>query len=389
MSNKLQQYFPMIRTQNEILEKINSDPALFDTFRQWEPEHQQEFLDFCSGAKGVKMLYDGFSKSILNPYVFPERLNELLSLLLKTEVTIIGVLPNDDTRIADESSLVIMDILVQLQDGSYANVEIQRVGYYFPGQRSACYSADLLLRQYLNVRRKKTEKTFSYHDIKNVYTIVLFEKSPKSFHSFPDQYIHFFEQKSDTGLKMDLLQKYVFVSLDIFLKNRHNKPIRNRLSAWLTFLASDDPEDIISIITGFPEFKSMYEQIYGICLNMEEVMSMFSEELRILDRNTVKYMIDDMQNELVELKGQVQETKQQLRESEQQLRESEQQLRDKEQQLQKSEQQIQESEQQLRESEQQLRESEQQLRDKEQQLQESEQQLQDALKTIAELKASK
>ena len=132
MSNKLQQYFPMIRTQNEILEKINSDPALFDTFRQWEPEHQQEFLDFCSGAKGVKMLYDGFSKSILNPYVFPERLNELLSLLLKTEVTIIGVLPNDDTRIADESSLVIMDILVQLQDGSYANVEIQRVGYYFP-----------------------------------------------------------------------------------------------------------------------------------------------------------------------------------------------------------------------------------------------------------------
>ena len=34
------------------------------------------------------------------------------------------------------------------EDGGLADIEIQKIGYAFPGERSACYSADLLLRQY-------------------------------------------------------------------------------------------------------------------------------------------------------------------------------------------------------------------------------------------------
>ena len=56
---------------------------------------------------------------------------------------IVDVLPNDGTRLADESTLLITDMVVQLEDGSIANLEIQKIGYYFPGERSACYSADL------------------------------------------------------------------------------------------------------------------------------------------------------------------------------------------------------------------------------------------------------
>ena len=205
MNNKLQQYFPMIRSQKEILSIIQDKKELQDTFHQWTPAQQQEFLDFCTGARGVKMLYDSFSKAILNPEVYPERLNDLLSLLLGTKVTILEVLPNDNSRIADESSLVVMDILVRLNDGSIANVEIQKLGYLFPGQRSACYSADLLLRQYVKVRSQKTKETFSYRDIKSVYTIILFEHSPQPFHAFPQEYVHSFEQRSDTGLEIDLL----------------------------------------------------------------------------------------------------------------------------------------------------------------------------------------
>ena len=40
-----------------------------------------------------------------------------MSLLLNQRVKILKVLPNDSTRIADESSLLIMDIVVQLEDG--------------------------------------------------------------------------------------------------------------------------------------------------------------------------------------------------------------------------------------------------------------------------------
>lgn len=54
-------------------------------------------------------------------------------------------------------------------------------------------------------RFKESGKNFRYRDIRNVYTIVLFEKSPQAFHAYPETCYHFFEQKSDTGLEMELI----------------------------------------------------------------------------------------------------------------------------------------------------------------------------------------
>lgn len=188
-----------------------------------------------------------------------------------------------------------MDIVVELEDSSLANVEVQKIGYNFPGQRSACYSADLLLRQYKRVRGLKKKK-FSYKDIKNVYTIVLFEESTSEFHKFPNTYLHYFEQHSDTGLQLELLQKFLFIPLDIFQENQHNKIISSKLDAWLLFFSSDNPEDILRLIEQYPEFQAMYEQAYDLCRNVENVMGFFSKELQILDRNTVQLMIDEMQD---------------------------------------------------------------------------------------------
>lgn len=315
MTNGLKKYFPDIRSREEILLQIQQKEELLLLFQSWTDKQQKEFLDFCSGAKGVKMLYDSFFKEIMNPELVPERLNGLLSLLLGKKVKILNVLPNDSSRIADESSLLIMDILVELEDGSLANVEIQKIGYSFPGQRSACYSADLLLRQYKRLRGKRGKK-FSYKDIKTVYTIVFFEKSTGDFHRYPNTYLHYFEQSSNTGLCMELLQKYLFIPLDIFLQNMQNNGIRNRLDAWLTFLSSDAPEDIVAIITKYPEFKPLYEDTYNLCRNIEGVMKMFSKELLELDRNTVQYMIDEMQDRLDEQSEQLALKDRQLAEKE-------------------------------------------------------------------------
>ena len=46
----------------------------------------------------------------------------------------------------------------------------------------------------------------------------------------------------------------------------------------------------------------MYDEAYMICRNIEEVMDMFSEELYELDKNTVQYMIDEMQDTIDEQK---------------------------------------------------------------------------------------
>ena len=304
-TTKLKQYFPMIREREDIKQEICENPKLLEKYREWDEEQQEEFLDYCTGVKGVKILYDAFFKEIMNPENTPERLNELLSLLLGQSVTIKRVLPGDSTRLADEQSLLIMDILVELADTSLANVEVQKIGYSFPGQRSACYSSDLLLRQYKRVKGEK-KKAFSYKDIKSVYTIVFFETSIKEFHEYPQNYIHKFKQQSDTGLELELLQKYVFIPLDIFRTIYHNNVKSNgknsanrrwnKTEAWLTFLSTDEPEIIIELIRQYPEFKEMYEEIYVMCQNVEKVMEMFSKELIQLDRNTVQYMIDEMQD---------------------------------------------------------------------------------------------
>ena len=185
MANKLQDYFPLIRTRGEVLDEIRSKDNLRDMYEKWRPKQQEEFLDFCTGVRGVKILYDSFFKEIMSPEYTPGRLNRFLSLLLGKKVVIRQVLPNEGGRIADENTLLVTDILVEFEDGSLADVEIQKLGYAFPGERSACYAADLLLRQYKRARDKRNREKgkFSYKDIKNVYVIVLFEKSPVEFHS--------------------------------------------------------------------------------------------------------------------------------------------------------------------------------------------------------------
>ncbi len=310
MASKLKKYFPIIREKEEVLAEIKKSRVLQEKFDKWTEEQREEFLNLCTGVKGLKLLYDGFFKEIMNPEYVPERLNDFLSHMLCQKVRVLKVLPADSVRIADESSLLIMDIVVELEDGSIANLEVQKVGYLFPGQRSACYSADLLLRQYKRVRGETGEKKkFSYRDIKSVYTIVFFEKSPKEFHDYPKECYHFFEQKSNTGLEIELLQKYLFIPLDIFRGNRHNVDIRVKRDAWLTLFSSDDPDAIIELIEKYPEFRQMYEEAYGICLNMERVMDMFSKELYELDKNTTQYMIDELQGTIDKQRQEIDEIK--------------------------------------------------------------------------------
>ena len=102
--------------------------------------------------------------------------------------------------------------------------------------------------------------------------------------------------------------------------------IQNRLDAWLAFLGSDDPEIIIDIIERYPDFKEMYQQVYDICRNIEEVMGMFSKELLEMDRNTVELMIDEMQDEIKQQKEVIQQKDSELQEMQQKIKELQEEL---------------------------------------------------------------
>ncbi len=89
---KLSQFFPGIRAKELVLDEITSNKSLSSTFNKWNEKQQQEFLDICSGNKGVKMLYDSYFKEILSPEYAPERLSDFLSVLLNQKVTVKAVL---------------------------------------------------------------------------------------------------------------------------------------------------------------------------------------------------------------------------------------------------------------------------------------------------------
>lgn len=54
MNTKLKQYFPVIRTREEVLHDIETDMKLAEQFYSWKEEQRQEFLDFCTGVSKKK-----------------------------------------------------------------------------------------------------------------------------------------------------------------------------------------------------------------------------------------------------------------------------------------------------------------------------------------------
>ncbi len=315
MHKKTLQNLFSFRKREEILNEIQNNWKLSSIYNSWKEDQKKSFLDICTGQKGVKILFDCFFKEVFNPEYAPQRLSCLLSILLKKKVRVLKVLPNDSTRIAAEPTLLITDIVVEFEDGSIANIEVQKIGYRFPGERAACYSADLLLRQYKRVkdREKYNSKNFNFKNMRPVHVIVFFEHSPKEFHAFPDACLHSFHAVSDTKLELNLLQNFLFIPLDIFHKTMENKTIQTELEAWLTFLSTDDPEQIYNLIQKFPIFKEMYEDIFRLCQNTERVMDMFSKELAEMDHNTAEYMVDEMQKDLDEAREIIQEKDNELK----------------------------------------------------------------------------
>ena len=108
---KLKDYFPMIRTREQILQDIESDIVLKAKFESFTEDRKKEFLDFCTGERGVKILYDSFFNAVMNPDIYPERVRHLISALLGKEVTSFSVMQRSSFSIGDDKSLVIMDIV--------------------------------------------------------------------------------------------------------------------------------------------------------------------------------------------------------------------------------------------------------------------------------------
>ena len=98
---------------------------------------------------------------------------------------------------------------------------------------------------------------------------------------------------------MELLQEYFFIALDVFRKFSYPKD-KDELTAWLSLLVTENLEEAKRLVQDYPWLQEIYEEIAMLRHRPEEVLGMFSEALRILDQNTVKYMIEELQKQLEE-----------------------------------------------------------------------------------------
>ena len=75
----------------------------------------------------------------------------------------------------------------------------------------------------------------------------------------------------------------------------------------------------MNLIDLYPDFKVLYREVYELCRDTERIMGIFSKELEELDKNTVQYMIDEMQDTIDAQKIRIDEQQEQLSLKDEQL----------------------------------------------------------------------
>ena len=304
---------PNFASQEAVEAKLQNTPSLWKDYLSLPLTMRQEFINFCTGKQGLKITYDTVFRKIFNPETKQgiHRLEGLLSSILNRSVRIIRIMPREGTQMTETASFVVMDILVQLDDNSFANVEMQKIGYNFPLARADCYVADIIMRQYVDVKSNYGPK-FTFNDLHKVYSIIMMEKSPKEFHTINNNYIHRRKPTFDTGIfpHNSGLHEDIFICLDSFHSIVHNvTKDSTELDSWLTFLSCTEPETICSLIDTFPHFISIYQEIADFAQSPKELITMLSQELYIMDKNMERLMVAELQEEVIAARAELAEAK--------------------------------------------------------------------------------
>lgn len=100
--------------------------------------------------------------------------------------------------------------------------------------------------------------------------------------------------------------RITFISLDTFKDEVHN--INTKRDAWLKFLTEDDPDEIVNFVNQYPEFLPCYKDLIAFRQNPKELINMFSYALKEMDKNTERYMVEELNKKVKELNEELNST---------------------------------------------------------------------------------
>ena len=144
------------------------------------------------------------------------------------------------------------------------------------------------------------------------------DESSSEFRAVRPEYIHTRSISYSSGALLTDLEKVTYISLDTYRETAQNE-INTALDAWLTFFSFEDSDHVLNLVDTYPEFLPLYEDIAEFRKHPEEVLGMFSEALRIMDRNTTKYMFEELNETVADLRQTVSDQQKSIEEKNQAL----------------------------------------------------------------------
>lgn len=117
-------------------------------------------------------------------------------------------------------------------------------------------------------------------------------------------------------------------SIRIFIRNVWRDSQLNDINGWLALLSTDRVDRLDELVSDYPQMESICQDMASYLERPEEVIGMFSDALKILDENTVHYMMDEMQKQIDENARKLDESLKQLNDNREQLDNANKQLDD-------------------------------------------------------------
>ena len=116
------------------------------------------------------------------------------------------------------------------------------------------------------------------NDILQIINISV-QKSPAELHrkDLYNMYVHHGTTVFNTGIKMEMLQDYYLIPLDVFKKSYYSmdKKDINELNGWLALLSVDSTDCLDELVTDYPQLRSIFVDMAGYLDKPAEVIDMF------------------------------------------------------------------------------------------------------------------
>lgn len=106
------------RSREEVLQLLQQKEEKWQEFCTFPSKYREELISFCMGKQGLRITYDVVFKILFSPERHRDRLEDFISSVLEKKVKIVCVLQHEGTQLQEKGTFVIMDVVVQLEDGT-------------------------------------------------------------------------------------------------------------------------------------------------------------------------------------------------------------------------------------------------------------------------------